>query len=262
MADRRKIIYYKDELNDEFSTAVIVPRKIDETWNYGGRGFCWNLIHFFIYRIIAVPVAWSYLKLKFSHKIVNRQVLKPYKKQAFFVYANHTNVFADPLVPTFVCWPKDAMVIVHPNNVSIPVLGRFLPYVGALPLPDNLKAGRNFMETIKFHVSKKRAIMIYPEAHIWPFYTKIRGFLDSSFKYPVEYNTPVFCFTNVYKKRRFSKNPKMVTYVDGPFFAGENLSPKEKRRSLRNQVFETMCERSKLNEVELIKYEKLENTEQ
>ena len=64
------------------------------------------------------------------------------------------------------------------------------------------------------------------------------------------------------QKRRFSKNPKMVTYVDGPFFADENLSPKEKRRSLRNQVFETMCERSKLNEVELIKYEKLENTEQ
>ena len=118
------------------------------------------------------------------------------------------------------------------------------------------------METIKFHVSKKRAIMIYPEAHIWPFYTKIRPFLDSSFKYPVEYSTPVFCFTNVYKKRRFSKNPRMVTYVDGPFFADESLSSKEKRRSLRNQVFEAMCERSKLNEVELIKYEKLENSEQ
>lgn len=261
MADRRKIIYYKDELNDEFSTAVIVPKKIDENWNYGGRGIVWNLLHFFIYRIVAVPLAWTYLKLKFAHKIENRKAISSCKNRSFFVYGNHTNVFADPLVPTFVCWPKDAMVIVHPNNVSIPVLGRFLPYVGALPLPDNLKAGRNFMETIKFHVEKKRAVMIYPEAHIWPFYTKIRNFPDSSFKYPVEYGTPVFCFTNVYKKRKFFKTPQMVTYIDGPFFADPSLSPRENRSFLRNLVFKAMCERSKLNEVEMIKYLKMENDE-
>ena len=258
MSDKRKVIYYKDELNDEFSTAVITPRKIDENYDYGGRGFLWNVIHFVLYRIVAVPIAFCYLKIRFAHKIVNRSVIRPYKKQAFFVYANHTNTYCDPLVPTFVCWPKDAMVIVHANNVSIPVVGRFMPFIGALPLPDGLKAGKNFIDTIKFHVSKKRAVMIYPEAHIWPFYTKIRPFVDASFKYPVEYKTPVFCFTNVYKKRKFSKMPEMVTYVDGPFFADEGLTSKEQRKQLRDKVYETMCERSRLNEVEVIKYEPAE----
>ena len=103
--------------------------------------------------------------------------------------------------------------------------------------------------------------MIYPEAHIWPFYTKIRNFPDSSFKYPVEYGTPVFCFTNVYKKRKFFKTPQMVTYIDGPFFADSSLSPRENRSFLRNMVFKAMCERSKLNEVEMIKYLKMENDE-
>ena len=29
-----RIIYYKDELNEEFSTAKIEPRKIDEKYKY------------------------------------------------------------------------------------------------------------------------------------------------------------------------------------------------------------------------------------
>ena len=105
-------------------------------------------------------------------------------------------------------------------------------------------------------VSSHCAICIYPEAHIWPFYTKIRPFADTSFKYPLQYKTPVFCFTNVYQKRRFSKNPRMVTYVDGPFFADENLPPKERRKVLRDAVYQKMCERAALNTVELIQYVK------
>ena len=31
---KEKIIYYEDELNDEFSTAKIEPRKIDENYKY------------------------------------------------------------------------------------------------------------------------------------------------------------------------------------------------------------------------------------
>ena len=136
----------------------------------------------------------------------------------------------------------------------MPFLGRITPYLGALPLPDNLAAGKNFMEALKLHIQENNNIMIYPEAHIWPFYTKIRPFPDASFKYPVQYKTPVFCFTNIYQKRRFSKNPRMLTYIDGPFFPDESLSLKEQRKDLRDKVYNTMVERSKLNNIEIIKY--------
>ena len=32
--DNRKVIYYQDELNDEFSTAVIEAKKIDDGYVY------------------------------------------------------------------------------------------------------------------------------------------------------------------------------------------------------------------------------------
>ena len=170
------------------------------------------------------------------------------------MYANHTNNIADALIPSMVGLPHSTYVIVNANNVSMPVLGKITPYLGALPLPDNLAAGRNFMNVIRLRVCENENIMIYPEAHIWPFYTKIRPFTDSSFKYPLQYNCPVFCFTNTYQKRPFSKTPKIVTYVDGPFFADESLSKKEKQLDLRNRVYNKMCERSKMNNVEIIKY--------
>lgn len=254
MSKERKIIYYKDELNEEFSTAVIKAKPIDENYDYGGKTLSWKIAHFFWYKVIAIPIAFLFLKLKYKHKIFNKKLLKEYRNSSIFLYANHTNPAADALIPTFVSLPHSAYVIVHPNNVSMPFLGRITPYLGALPLPDNLAAGKNFMEALKLHIQENNNIMIYPEAHIWPFYTKIRPFPDASFKYPVQYKTPVFCFTNIYQKRRFSKNPRMLTYIDGPFFPNESLSLKEQRKDLRDKVYNTMVERSKLNNIEIIKY--------
>ena len=156
--------------------------------------------------------------------------------------------------------PKDTYVIVHPNNVSMPYLGRITPSLGALPLPDDMDAARNFLEAVNTRFNDGNAIVIYPEAHIWPFYTGIRPFTDKSFRYPASSNSPVFCFTNTYQKRKFFKTPRIVTYIDGPFFADSNLKLKEQKAVLRDQVYNAMCKRAKKNNVTLVKYIKKETS--
>ena len=250
----KKVIYYNDELNDEFAGDSIIPKKIDENYFYGDSSFLWNVCHYFWYKIIAHPLAILFLKIKYHHTFVNKECIKNYVKKSKFQFGNHTNNIADALIPTFLQFPNHNFLIVNANNVSMPVLGKITPYLGAIPLPDNLAATRNFLNILKIRIEQKRSITIYPEAHIWPFYTKIRSFLPDSFRYPVQYNLPSFAFTNTYQKRRFSKNPKIVTYVDGPFFPDKNLSLKEQRIDLRNKVYNAMVERSKNNNVELIKY--------
>ena len=37
-----KTVYYKDERNDEFSSAVITPKRIDENWEYAPKGVWWR----------------------------------------------------------------------------------------------------------------------------------------------------------------------------------------------------------------------------
>lgn len=252
------VIYYTNELTDEFSEAKITPIKIDENYNYGNTSWWWRFRHFMYYRILATPIAVIFLQVKYRHKIVNRQIVKPYQNDAFFLFGNHTNPGADALIPTFSSWPKHTYLIVNPENVSVPGLGQSTKFLGAIPLPDNMAATKNFMNTIKLRVEQKSSICIYPEAHIWPYYTGIRPFPDLSFRYPVQYKKPVFCITNTYQKRRFSKNPRLVTYVDGPFFTNEGLSLKEQRADLRNRVYTKMCERASLSNVQLVCYIKKE----
>ena len=256
--DKRKIIYFEDELNDEFSTAVIPPRRIDETYVYRKDSPFKKFTHFFWYRIVATPIAFFYTKIAHRHKIVGKSALRKFKKSGYFLYGNHTHALGDSVIPSMLTLPKDAYVIVHPSNVSIPYIRRVATSLGALPLPDTLGAYKNFISAVESRYNDGCAVVIYPEAHIWPYYTKIRPFKDDSFHYPVKLGAPVFCFTNTYQKRRFGKKPKTVTYVDGPFFPNKELSPTEQRADLRNRVYERMCERAENSNVVVIEYKRKE----
>ena len=206
-----------------------------------------------------MPLAFFYTKIVFRHKIVGKEVLKPYRNSGYFMYGNHTQDIGDALMPNMIEKCKDKYVIVNPENLSVSFAGRVINSLGALPLPDNLKANRNFIRAIEKRIAERAAIVVYPEAHIWPYYTGIRPFGDSSFTYPARLRTPVFCFTNTYQKRPRSKQPRVVTYVDGPFFPDGNLSPQENRKKLRDEVYKKMCERASLSNVKVIEYIRREN---
>ncbi len=251
----KKVIYYDNELEDEFSDAVIEAKPIDGSYQYE-ETWLRKLGRLFFYRIIAIPIAYIFLKIKYAHKIVNRRLIKQVKKQGYFLYGNHTHFLCDALIPTMISLPTGAYVIVHANNVSMPVLGRITPALGAIPLPDDGEAARNFMKAVKDRIQDKKCVTIYPEAHIWPYYTGIRPYTEANFRYPIQYGVPTFAFTNTYQKRRFFKTPKIVTYIDGPFYPKEGAKGNEARTDLRNQVYNAMVERSYNNSVELIKYVK------
>lgn len=255
----KKIIYYKDELNDEFSEANIVPRKIDENYKYK-RGVLWNVASLIIQNVLSMPIKFFYAKLKLKIKFVGRAKFKKCKKTGYFMYGNHTQVFADTFIPSLANYPKRNFLIVNPENISMKGSGWIIEMLGAVPVPGNKEATKNFLEHINRLNKKGYSITIYPEAHIWPYYTGIRPFKSVSFKYPVKLDKPVYCFTNTYQA--YGKNNdkvKVVTYIDGPFYPNTELPLKEAQEELRNRVYEAMCERSKNSNFEKIKYIKKES---
>ncbi len=257
-----RITYYTDELNDEFSSAVITPKPIDESWVYIHTSPWKKFTHFFWLRMVATPIAYPWIFFKFRHKIVGREKIKAIPRgQGYFLYGNHTQPTADAVIPTMIAHPRSTYVIVHPNNVSMPYLGRVTPSLGAMPLPDNLAAMRNFNHAVETRIRAGHPVTIYPEAHIWPYYTGIRPFTDKSFSYPIRLGVPVYCFTNTYQKRKRGSKPRLVTYVDGPFYPDEALTGAAQRRELRDRVYAAMCERSRLSNCEVIKYVRRESQE-
>ena len=251
----QEIYYYSDELNDEFSGSHITPRVIDEKYKYLHKNIFWNLAHFLVQNVLSVPIKVLYAKLIFRIKYIGKEKLKKYKKEGYFVYANHTQVFADTFLTSNVIYPKRNYLIVNPENVSMKFLGNFVQMFGAIPIPTGRDGMKNFLTAIKYHIQKGHSITIYPEAHIWPYYTKIRPFKSVSFKYPIELDKPVFCITNTYQKRGKNK-VKITSYIDGPFLVNKDLETKqEQKKDLRDRVYNQMVERSKNSNFEFIKYE-------
>ena len=257
---KEKVIYYDDELNNEFSAAQIIPKRIDEKYKYIHKNPIWNLCSFLLQQVLSIPIKILYSKIKFHIKYIGKEKLKKYKKEGYFVYVNHTQPFADTFIPSNPIYPKKNFFIVNPENVSMKFVGNTVQMLGAIPIPSNKQAMKNFLEAIKKHIEKNHSITIYPEAHIWPYYTKIRPFKDVSFKYPIQLETPTFCMTNTYQK--YGKNKiKIVTYIDGPFFPNKELTKKEQQKELRDTVYNYMVKRSQNSNIELIKYiKKFENS--
>ena len=263
--DNKKVIYYNDELNDEFSEAKIIPIDVDVNYKYK-HNILWDFASFIVQNFLSIPIKVLYAKLKFKNKCIGKEKLKKCKKQAYFIYANHTQPFADTFIPSNHIYPKRNFLIVNPENVSMKGMKTLVPMLGAIPIPTKLNGMPKFLDSIEDKVKRKYAITIYPEAHIWPYYTKIRPFKSVSFKYPVKYDTPVYCMTNTYQalgktekkkeKNRLKEKVQIVTYVDGPFYPNKELSLKEAQEDLRNRVYETMCERSKNSNIEIIEYKK------
>lgn len=253
-----KTVYYTDERRDEFSAPVIQAKVIDENYDYTPAGKWWRVKRFIAYRLIAMPVAWLYCKIGLHSSFRNLRALRQAKDTGCFVYGNHTQQTADAFLPNLALFPRQVYVIVHPDNVSMPVLGKVTPYLGALPLPSNLKAMKHFTAALGQRIGEGACVMVYPEAHIWPYYTGIRDFPATSMKYPVDLNVPSFAMTTTYRRRRFGRRPRTVTYLDGPFYPDGTLSRRQQAQELRDRIHAVMVERSRESDCEYIRYVKKE----
>lgn len=250
----RRTYYYSDELNDDFAGTKIEAKALPKDYKYVPESRGWKAGRLFVYKIFATPVIMLVSALLTRFK--NKRVLRGYKKGGAFIYGNHTAFLTDAMNPTRIAFPRTADVVVNADAISIKGCGGLVRMLGAVPVPQDFHGLKNFSADIVRAAEEGHWVAIYPEAHIWPYYTGIRPFGAASFKYPAKCGVPVFAFTTTYKKRAFSKKPKKVVYIDGPFFAeGENL--KEKAESLRDKVYAAMCERAKLSDCAYCEYYKV-----
>lgn len=135
-------------------------------------------------------------------------------------------------------------IVVGPDALSIPLIHNLVQMLGAIPLGGTLERSREMARCVHRKISEGNLVTIYPEAHIWPFYTSIRPLKEASFGYPARDGAPVYTMTSCYQKRRFGPIPKVETYIDGPFYPDETLPLPQRKRALRDLCQQAMEERA------------------
>lgn len=200
----------------------------------------------------AVLFSWVYCKVFLRVKITGAKKLRN-TEGGCFIYGNHTQPVGDVFIPALCAFPKRIYTVASTANYGIPVIGKILPFLGALPAVSSLSGIKKLKDAIEYRTENGNPVVIYPEAHVWEYYTDIRPFPDTSFKFPVLCGKPSFAMTVTYKKTKFRKRPKAEVFIDGPFF-GDGKTAREKAVSLHQKIYGAMVRRSKNSDCRYIEY--------
>lgn len=255
-ADR--IHYFSDLQNDDFAGTSINTCHVGKDFRYLHCSFFWRFFSFFLYYFVALPIVWLVAKFYLGLKFENRKALGSLRGCGFFLYGNHTRVL-DAFIPALAAFPQRSYIIAGPDAVSIPGLKHLVMMLGALPIPTEQAAMRNFLSAISVRSHEGSCIAVYPEAHIWPFFTGIRPFPDTAFRYPVKEGVASVAMVTTYHRRkgifRFLKKPGMTVTFSAPMFPDHSLSPRKAQAELRDRAYTFMKETAKKkNQVEYIHY--------
>ncbi len=259
---RCDVIYYSDELNDDFAGTDINTCEVKSDFTFVNRNIFWRICEFIVYRVIVTPLVWVFGKVAYGLKIRNRKALRKLKKTGYFLYGNHTQGVMDAFTPTLCTFPKKAHIVVNPDAVSIKGLRQIVLMLGGIPLPTEMKAYKPFRKALETRIKEGKVVTIYPEAHIWPYYTGIRPYKATSFSYPVSMNVPCVAFTTTFRQRKIFKNayPKLTVTLSEPFYPDASLPEKEARQKLRDEVYAFMVSTAaREDNYEYIKYVKKES---
>ncbi|HBS10324.1 MAG TPA: hypothetical protein DEA28_01105 [Firmicutes bacterium] len=246
MVKREKIngktyCFYEDSSKDDFMKTNLPRPEVPLNYKYIRN----NPINVFfsniLYYLIAKPILGLYCILR-GVKVKNRKNLKEVRKKGCFIYANHTSIFDMFDIQSLVIRGKRTYLIGYSDMTSVPIAVNICNALGYLPLPLNdFRCARKFLDSLDYYVNKKHQnVLIYPEAHVWPFYTKIRDFPSASFHYPAKLNAPVIPIVTTYRKVLFFKKPRLTINVGRVIYPKEGATIKENRDYLYNECYKQM----------------------
>lgn len=260
MKKNKNVIYYSDLNHDDFSSAKVKinQKPLPDNYKYiHPKNIFFRGGSFFIYHI-AQPFVWLFLKLRWGQHVAGKKRLKKsHIHGGYFLYGNHTQTVDGVLPHASISTNRRVYTVCSQDVVNIRGIRTLVSMLGALPIPSTPKQSKDFMDAIEYHIKKKHVILIYPEAHIWPYATLIRDFPDASFTYPAQLNVPVVAFCNTYRKRKIfrKKSPKIVTHISAPFYPDLSLPLGERTHALREQVYNFMLDCSgALDNYEYVRY--------
>lgn len=258
-----RVFYYESEEDDPIKTSE-QEKKVEvglpEGYEFIPKNPFKRLYGSILYRSFKL-FGQYYERGYWQAKIYGREKLKEARGKGYVIYANHTNPFHDVFGPAIAA-DRRIFTVISPVNLKVPGIGKYLPLIGGMPLGKSKEEKQAFNEAVDKRLAQKKCLVIYPEAHVWPYYTGIKKFPagDKSFKYATRNNLPIFTMTTTYHKRKDKKRgdlPRMDVYIDGPFWPDATKSEEENRADLAKKAYESMVELSKKNTYEYFEYKKV-----
>lgn len=245
MPKRKKgsTIYYSDIYNDDFEKTGLKRPPIPADYKFKRENPINNFFSNLLYFGLAIPLL-GLICIFNGVKVKNKKNIRVLNKTGGFIYANHTNFLDMFQIQVLVEGFKTRTNIIgYSDTAGIPFVKHVARALGYIPIPDDLEGQAKFIKSLKFYCDKKQPIIVYPEAHIWPYYTDIRPFKTSPFHYPAKFNVPIIPIVTVFRKGLFKNSKPRETLIVGEvIYPKEGLSLSENKEYLRDECYKKMKE--------------------
>ncbi len=239
---KQKTFIYKDELTDDFGGTVKRRRQLPKNYRYP-MNFLTRVASFVLYRLIARPFAYLYMKIKFGLKIKNKRLLRRHRGGAL-IFSNHTLLCGDAFLSNLLSVGRRNFIVTGSDASSLTPLLWIMKCVGNIPLGTDVRQSREMMRQMERELRRGHTVTLFPEAHVWPYYRGVRKFPSDTARMASLFSVPVFSLSVCYTKRRLLKTPRVTAYLDGPFYPDMTLSRAERAERLRDAVYHTMLRRT------------------
>lgn len=243
-----RIKYYTDESKDDFqNTKTSLSVTVDGNYDFLPKSIFFKTFSFLFYYFIALPILTISSMFIWRFNTKGRLKLWKLRKKGFFIFANHTHFKDSWMAPVTIVPFRKVYIICNKDAIQIPVIDKLVKAAGGLPVADTFAGLKNLNLAVNKVIKNKKVVMIYPEAHIWYFYTKLRPFPVTSFKFAAQNNAPAVPVAVCYKKKWLfgeKRKPKTVTYIGDPIYPKPELSEKENTIYLRDSVFSYIKEKT------------------
>ena len=161
--EKEKIVYYQDELNDDFAGNDISTKKVSNNFKYIHHSWLFKVNAFLLKYLFAAPLLWLANKIVFHVKIENKRVLKSFKKKGYYLYANHVLPYDPIILPVNTHYGKTTIITAGPDLFSISGFVTWLvKHFGAIPIPNmDKEMTDNFVECLSYMPASRRLNIRY-----------------------------------------------------------------------------------------------------
>ncbi|MCQ2792374.1 MAG: 1-acyl-sn-glycerol-3-phosphate acyltransferase [Bacilli bacterium] len=258
----KKVVYYNDLVNDDFAENPTKHYRISDKFKYIHKNIFYRFFSFILYHVIAKPIFFLILKIKYHVRVKNRKAIRQLRATGFFVYSNHTQNIIDAFINHTMLFHRKGHIIANNDVYSLKGLRTIVNMLGTMPIPNDMIQSKKFYDAVSYYIKKKHIIVVFPEAHVWPYYNDIRPFPSTSFIFPVTLNKPIIVSTITYRQRKIFKNahPYITIHVSNPIFPKLGVPVKDNQAYLSDVTYCLMKKHVKeANSYEYIHYEQKNN---
>ncbi len=203
----------------------VYPITIGSDYTFIKTNFGYLFFSHIAYYAFRVVLGIGYFRVLGTHKVYDREKLKPLKKKGFITVANHCHIF-DTVLTGMSVWPRKPWFASVQRNFEAPYFRKMFRILRGFPIPAGVFGLRRIMKPVVDAVHRGTIVHFFPEEELWHLYKDIDYFQRGAFYLAHQANCPILPMVHVFTTRKIFGKERSKNILNIKTFIGDPIYPR------------------------------------